>query len=90
MVHFVSCKEALPAKEFVVLYVNHVFRFHGLSREFITDRDPRFTGAFWKGLTKLLGTRSVMSSQSFHPQFDGQTESVNLTLETYLRQLCLC
>jgi hypothetical protein len=46
MVHFVACKEALSAKEFVELYVDHVFRFHGLSCEFITNRDKRFMSAF--------------------------------------------
>jgi hypothetical protein len=84
LVHFVACKEELSAKEFAELYVDHVFRLHGLSREFITDRDVRFTSAFWQEVTVLLGTRTVMSS-SFHPQADGQTERVNQTLETYLR-----
>jgi hypothetical protein len=84
LVHFVACKEEVSAKEFAELYVDHVFRLHGLSREFITDRDPRFTSAFWQEVAVLLGTRTVMSS-SFHPQTDGQTERVNQTLETYLR-----
>jgi hypothetical protein len=82
---FVACKEALSAKEFAELYVDHVFRLHGLSRELTTDRDTRFTSAFWQGLTELLGTRIVMSS-SFHPQTDGQTQRINQTLETYLRR----
>jgi hypothetical protein len=76
LVHFVACEEEVSAKEFAELYVDHVFRLHGLSREFITDRDPRFTSAFWQEVTVLLGTRIVMSS-SFHPQIDGQTERVN-------------
>jgi hypothetical protein len=84
LVHFAACKEEVSAKESAELYVDHVFRFHGLSREFITDRDPRFTSAFWQEVTVLLGTITVMSS-SFHPQTDGQTERVNQTLETYLR-----
>jgi hypothetical protein len=83
MVHFVACKEKTSARGLAELYVDHVFRLHGLSREFITVCDPRFTSAFWQGLTELLGTRTVMSS-SFHPQSDGQTERVNQTLETYL------
>jgi hypothetical protein len=33
LVHFVACKELAE------LYVDHVFCLHGLSREFITDRD---------------------------------------------------
>jgi hypothetical protein len=48
LVHSVACKEEVSAKEFAELYVDHVFRLHGLSREFITDRDPRFTSAFWQ------------------------------------------
>jgi transposase InsO family protein len=84
LVHFVACKEGVSAKEFAELYVDHVVRFHGLSREFITDRDSCFTSAFWQEVTVLLGTRTVMSS-SFHPQTDGQTKRVNQTLETYLR-----
>jgi hypothetical protein len=44
LVHFVACKEEVSAKEFAELYVDHVFRLHGLSREFITDRDTLFHG----------------------------------------------
>ena len=84
MVHFVACREDLSAKDFAELYIDQIWRLHGLSKEFITDRDSRFTSAFWKGVTELIGTRHVMSS-SFHPQTDGQTERVNQTLETYLR-----
>jgi hypothetical protein len=84
LVHSVACKEEVSAKEFAELYVDHVFRLHGLSREFITDRDTRFMSAFWQEVTVLLGTKTVMSS-SFHPQTDGQTERVNQTLETYLQ-----
>jgi hypothetical protein len=47
-VHFVACKEEVSAKEFAELCVDHVFCLHGLSREFITDRDSRFTSAFWQ------------------------------------------
>jgi hypothetical protein len=84
MVHFVPCKEKRSAKGFAKLYVDNVFRYHGLSKEFISDRDDRFTSEFWKGVTELLGTRLCVSS-SFHPQTDGQTERVNQTLEAYLR-----
>jgi hypothetical protein len=84
LVHFVACKEEVSAKEFAELYVDHVFRLHGLSREFYIDRDSRFTSAFWQEVTVLLGTRTVKLS-SFHPQTDGQTERVNQTLETYLQ-----
>jgi hypothetical protein len=84
MVHFVPCKEKVSAKVFAKLYVDNVFRYHCLSKEFISDRDSRFTSEFWKGVTELLGTRLCVLS-SLHPQTDGQTERVNQTLEAYLR-----
>jgi hypothetical protein len=83
MVHFVPCKEKLSAKGFTELYVDNAFCYHGLSKDFISDRDSWFMSDFWKGVTELLGTRLCVSS-SFQPQTDGQTERVNLTLEAYL------
>jgi hypothetical protein len=65
MVHFVPCKEKLSAKGFAELYIDNVFRYHGLSKEFISDRDSWLTSEFWKGVTELLGTRLCVSS-SFH------------------------
>jgi hypothetical protein len=65
LIHFVACKKEVSAKGFAELYVDHVFRLHGLSCKFITYRDPSFTSAFWQEVTVLPGTGTVMSS-SFH------------------------
>jgi hypothetical protein len=46
MVHFVACREDLSAKDFAELYIDRIWSLHGLSKEFITDRDSRFTSAF--------------------------------------------
>jgi hypothetical protein len=76
MVHFVACKEKSSERELSELYVDQVFLLHNLSRDFIIDRDPRFTSAFWQGVTELLGTKTIKSS-SFHPHLDGQMERVD-------------
>ncbi|POM75970.1 Pol protein [Phytophthora palmivora] len=58
-----------------------------LPETIVSDRDPRFTGAFWDTLFQLLGTKLTMSTAD-HPQTDGQTERVNRVLEDTLRSIC--
>ena len=89
MVHFVACREEVSGKDFAELYVDQIWRLHGLSKEFITDRDTRFTSGFWKGVTELLGTRHVMSS-SFHPQTDGQSEVSESDSRGVFTSFCFC
>ena len=50
----------------------------------ISDRDPCFTGKFWKSLFDLLGT-DLRFSTAFHPQTDGQSERMIQTMENFLR-----
>ena len=50
----------------------------------ISDRDPRFTGKFWKELWRLLGTNLRMGSR-YHPESSGQVERFNQLLEQTLR-----
>src|SRR5213080_710558 len=66
-----------------IVYQRIVTRF-GFIKKIITDRDPRFTGAFWKQLFKLHGTKLALST-AYHPQSDGQTERTNRTLEQVIR-----
>jgi hypothetical protein len=69
------------------LFVERVFREHGMPREILSDRDPRFTGVFWKRLHELLGTRLAMSTAD-HPQTDGQSEVSIRTVTEMLRHFC--
>ena len=46
----------------------------------ISDRDPKFTGIFWRSLFKGLNTMLNFST-NFHHQTDGQTKRVNQVLE---------
>ena len=84
MVHFVPCTKEITAPEYAELFVNHVFRLHGLPEVIISDRDPRFTSKFWRSLFDLLGT-DLRFSTAFHPQTDGQSERMIQTLENFLR-----
>ncbi len=84
MVRAVPAKTSVTAEGMAELFFEHVFRHFGLPKVLVSDRDPRFTSAFWKRLMELTGTRLNMSTAR-HPQTDGQTERANRTLEEMLR-----
>ena len=67
------------------LFLNCVFRLHGLPGTIVSDRGPQFISSFWEYLTTSLGIKRKLST-AYHPQTDGQTERANQDLENYLRR----
>ena len=66
--------------EYARIFVDTMFRLHGLLEVIISDRDPRFTSKFWESLFDLLGT-DLRFSTAYHPQTDSQSERMIQTLE---------
>ncbi|KAL5567803.1 hypothetical protein UlMin_024378 [Ulmus minor] len=64
--------------------VEKIIRLHGVPVSIISDRDSRFTSAFWRSVQRAMGTKLKFST-AFHPQTDGQTERTIQTLEDMLR-----
>lgn len=81
---YAAVTKTIDAPGLARVFYEHVYRRYGLPAAIITDRDPRFTGAFWQTLFKLCGTRLKLST-AYHPQSDGQTERANRTLVEALR-----
>jgi hypothetical protein len=57
---------------------------HGIPKKIVSDRDPKFTSNFWRGLFKGFRT-NLNFITTYHPEFDGQIERVNLVIEDMLR-----
>ncbi|KAI3367249.1 hypothetical protein L3Q82_008301 [Scortum barcoo] len=72
------------ARETADLLANHVVRLHGIPRDIVSDRGPRFISQVWKSFCTGLGA-SVSLTSGFHPQSNGQTERTNQDLESALR-----
>ena len=84
MVHFAPAWTDTSAVDMAYIFLQHVFRLHGMPSEIVSDRDPRFTSHFWQEVCSILKVKRSMST-AFHPQSDGQTERANRTLEDMLR-----
>lgn len=84
MIHIAPTKKTVDGPGVAKLFFDHVFRYHGMPRSLVSDRDPRFTGKFWRALFNLTGTDLQMSSGN-HPETDGQTERANRTIEEAMR-----
>jgi hypothetical protein len=76
-----------PAPDTAALFVEHVVRLYGVPLSIVSDRDSKLTGAFWRCLFAMLGTRLAMSS-SYHPQTDRQSERSNRWVQQVLRCYC--
>jgi hypothetical protein len=85
--HFIPVAHPFIALQIAQVFMDEVYRLHGLPEYIISDRDRVFTSAVWRELFKLTDTRLLMSS-SYHPQSDGQTECLNQCLETSCVVLC--
>jgi len=82
--HLVPCSTTVDARDLADLFLQHVFRLHGLPRTITSDRGPQFASAFWHRLCARLGIEPQLST-AFHPQTDGQTERMNAVMEQYMR-----
>ena len=84
MAHFIATHDTATAEATAKLFRDRVFCLHGMPKSIVSDRDSKFTGAFWRELHRLLRVKLRMSTAN-HPQTDGQTERMNRVLQDMLR-----
>lgn len=82
--HFMALKHPYSAQKVAEIFLDNVYKLHGMPVLIVSDRDPIFTSAFWQTLVNATGATLNMSS-AYHPATDGQTEHVNQQVEGYLR-----
>ena len=71
-------------RELTQLFVDMVWRHHGLPLCLTTDRGPEFAIKFMAAMCETVGTMHCKST-AYHPQSDGQTERMNKVLQDMLR-----
>ncbi|GKA79397.1 reverse transcriptase, partial [Tanacetum coccineum] len=69
------------------VFLDQVYKLHGLPESIVSDRDKVFLGNFWKAWFAELKVNLKLST-AYHPQTYGQTKVVNRSLGCYLRCMC--
>ncbi len=87
MAHFIPLPTVNKTEDMAKIFLNQIWKLHGLPDDIVSDRDSKFISHFWQSLMDLLSVKLNLST-AFHPQTDGQTERVNQTLEAYMRNYC--
>ena len=80
MAKFIALPKLPSAKETAEVMMNNVFRVHGFPK----DRGPQLVSRFWREFCRLIGAKVSLTS-GYHPEANGQTERLNLQLETGLQ-----
>ena len=84
LTHFIPMVTDATAEDVASLFIQEVYKHHGLPSSIVSDRDPKFTSKFWGAVMAHLQT-SLKMSTAYHPQSDGQSERANRTIEEMLR-----
>ncbi|MCO5612638.1 hypothetical protein L7F22_066907 [Adiantum nelumboides] len=82
--HFILVRKKIKPDQMARLFMSNIFKYHGMPQSIVSDRDPRMTSLFWRGLFENMGT-TLKFSLSFHPQTDGLSEEANSTVLDLLK-----
>src|SRR5258705_2134102 len=83
-IHTVPTVTMVDSTGVACLFLEHVWRHHGLPEAIISDRGSAFISNFSRELATLLDIR-LTPSTAYHPQTDGQTDQVNQEIGACLR-----
>ena len=84
MLRLAACPQQLSAEKAASLFIEHVFRHHGIPERLLSDQGPQFTSSFWKHVFTALQTK-VVNTTPYYPQGNGQVERTNRTITEGLR-----
>lgn len=66
MFHVIACNKNVTAVQFADMFLENIFRIHGLPNSIVSDRDKLFTSNFWKEFTESVAIRLRLTS-GYHP-----------------------
>jgi hypothetical protein len=85
--HFIPLKTTHKAANIVDIFMREITRLHGIPKTIVSDRDPKFTSKFWKGLFKGFRT-NLNFNTAYHPESDGQDREGEPSDRRYAKDVC--
>lgn len=65
--HFIPLTHPFTALDIALVYMDQVYKLHGLPKAIVSDRDRIFTSSVWQELFRLTKTELRMST-AYHPK----------------------
>lgn len=82
--HFIPLAHPFTTIQVAKLFLDHIYKLHGLPQSIVFDRDIIFLSHLWQELFCAAIT-DLHHSTAYHPQSDTQSEHTDACLEHYLR-----
>jgi hypothetical protein len=82
-----TSKAGNNVKNLLLLFLQYVYKNHGMPSKIVSDRDPLFTSDFWKQLWAQLLIKLNMATAR-NPWTDGKSERYIRTIVEVLRTFC--
>lgn len=57
--HFITLAHPFSASSIARLFLDHIYKLHGMPHNIVTSRDKIFTDEFWQELFKHLGVAKL-------------------------------
>jgi hypothetical protein len=64
--HLCSIQHPFTTSTMDQIFMDHIFKFHGMPHYIVSNRDPNFSNNFWQELFRLQGTQLHLST-AYHP-----------------------
>jgi len=84
LVHIAPTTDTATAADTAQLFLDMVFKNHGLPSNIVSNRVVKFTSNFWTAFCQQVGIKLNMST-AYHPETDGQTERMNRVIVDMMR-----